>query len=175
MAFERFGLGKDRRCAPPPRKVRDANGTLVYMNAVRINIYGYAYSRCAPRQAPKTGHVEGGCAPPRSVSSSPSCERPHSIVRRYSGGHPLPHEHIRVRGVPPALYAEPNSRRTRIEIFTGDAVVDISGETGDLVRRAAASLVAAPTSRDGARTPGSRLPPPIKGAAEDEARRHPRC
>ena len=175
-SFEGLPLtGKDRHCSPPPRKVRDENGTLVYMKPGRINTYGYVYGRCAPPQDPKTGHVEGGCAPPLSVSSSPSCERPHSIVRRYSGGHPPPHQHIRVRSAPAALYTEPNGRRRRIEIFTGDAVVDISGETGDLVRRAAVRLVAAPTSRDGARTPGSRLPPPIKGAAEDEARRNPRC
>jgi hypothetical protein len=81
-----------------------------------------------------------------------------------------------VRGVPAALYSEPGlARRSKIEIFTGDAVVMISGEDRELVQRAAARIVAAPTSRHGARTPRSRLPAPTAGAAEDGARRNPRC
>ncbi len=166
---------KGRQCAPPPRKVRDANGTLVYMSAGRVNTFAYLYGRCAPPFAPKSGQDEGGCSAPLSVSSTPACERPHSIVRRYGGGNPLPHEHIRVRGVPAALYPTGATPRTKMEVFTRDAVIEIYGKSGDLVRRAAASLVAAPTSRGGVRTPGSRLPPPIKGAAEEDGRRNPRC
>ena len=57
-SFEGLPLtGKDRHCSPPPRKVRDENGTLVYMKPGRINTYGYVYGRCAPPQDPKTGHV----------------------------------------------------------------------------------------------------------------------
>lgn len=62
-----------------------------------------------------------------------------------------------------------------MEIFTGDAVVTIYARTGDLVRRAAANIAAPPSSRNGARAPRSPLPAPIKGAAEDNARRNPRC
>lgn len=141
-----------------------------------MNTVGYIYGNCPPNRDPTTGRIEGGCSPPLSVSSSPTCERPHSIVRRYGGSHPLPHRHIRVRGVPAALYTEGgDTSRRKIEIFTGDAVVVIYGEDGDLVRRAAASIVAAPSSRGGARTTHSRLPAPIKGAAEDNVRRNPRC
>jgi hypothetical protein len=62
-----------------------------------------------------------------------------------------------------------------MEIFTGDAAVVIYGDDGDRVLRAAANIVAAPTSRAGARSPRTRLPAPIEGAAEDDARRNPRC
>ena len=165
--------GKGWQCTPPPRKVRTPRGSLVYSTPGRVNAHHYIYGRCA---APPYADTEGGCAPPLSLSSSPSCERPHSIVRRYGGSAPLRHTHGRIRRAPAALYSEPGpAPRSKIEIFTGDAVVMISGEDRELVRRAAARIVAAPTSRYGARTPRSRLPAPTAGAAEDGARRNPRC
>ena len=169
---------KGRQCDPPPRKIRDADGTLVYFTPGRVNLVHYTYSGCTPSRDPQARGKGSGCPPTVSVTSSPACERPHSLLTRYSVGHPLPHEHIQVRGAPAAVHddAPPSqSPRLSIEIFTGDAAVTIASERAQLVRRAAARLVASPSSPGGARTPASPLPPPVKGAAEDNARRNPPC
>ena len=175
-SFESLPLNhKGWQCTPPPRKVRAASGTIVFFSPGRVNAYSYTYGGCSPRD-PHSGRDESRCPPALSISSSPTCERPHSIVRRYGGGTPLTHTHTRVRGVPAALYSEPGRVPTRkMEIFTGDAVVVIYSKDGDLVRRAAAKIVAAPTSIHGSRTPRGRLPAPVKGAAQDDARRNPPC
>jgi hypothetical protein len=111
-SFEGLPLtSKGWRCSPPPRKVRDVHGTPVYFSPARVNAYTYIYGSCTPPRDPATGRFEGGCPPPLSVSSSPSCERPHSIVRRYGGGTQLRHTHIRIRGVPAALYTEGSRRK----------------------------------------------------------------
>jgi hypothetical protein len=104
------------------------------------------------------------------ISSAPACERPHSLYHRYTGPPELdlgayPHRHSRFRGVPAAVFDD----GTRLELYTNDATVSIVGPDQGTVRRAAAAIVAAPSSRSGQRLRSEDLPPPKHGAFEDDA------
>jgi len=178
-SFEGLKLaGKGRQCEPPPKKLRDPSGRLVYMNPARTNTVFYVYGSCKPPRDPETGlATEGGCTPPLSVNSSPACEQPHSLYARYAaGGSPVPHQHLRVRGAPAAIFGgRPRDDVTRIELYAGDARVLIAGRDAETVRRAAAQIAAPRTSRGGAREASAVLPNAIRGAAEDTATENPRC
>ena len=172
-AFEGLKLTTSGRdCAPPPPKVRSADGTLVYMNFTRQNVVAFLYGTCKP---PSGG--DGGCAPPLSISSSPACEQPRSLYRRYrGGGPPIPHENTSVRGAPAATFDEgPGRGGFRLEVYTGDARVVIAGADPEMVKRAADEMVATSTSPGGAKRPRMELPKPIQGAAEEDARSNPKC
>jgi len=164
----------DRNCEPPPKKIRAANGAVVYQSPGRVNVVSYIYGNCD-----KSGVIEGGCLPPLSVSSHPACERPHSLYSRFSGGGPpMHHQHIRVRGAPAAVFQDGSpgkGGRTRVEIYTADAAVVVAGRDPDLVTRAARKLVAPARSSGGARDAVSDLPLPRRGAAEDDAKENPPC
>jgi len=160
-------LTKDRTCSPPPPKVRAADGTLVYNRMSRLNVVDFIYGRCKPPPG-----TDGGCAPPLSISSSPSCEQPHSLYTRYAAsGGAVPHREIRVRGVPAAMFDEGAGRRFRLEVYTGDARVVIAGADAAMVRRAADEMVAP----SGAAKRRTELPKPIPGAAEHDATVNPKC
>lgn len=162
-----------RLCAPPPPKVRSANGTLVYMRASRQNVVTFIYGTCEP----PSGTDAGGCAPPLSISSYPACEQPHSLYTRYNaGGVPVPHQETRVRDVPAAIFDEgPRGGGTRLEVYAGDARVVIAGTDTRMVKRAADKMIAPSTSPGGAKRAGTELPKPIPGAAEDGATESPKC
>lgn len=162
-----------RLCAPPPPKVRSANGTLVYMRAARQNVVTFIYGTCEP----PPGTDAGGCAPPLSISSHPVCEQPHSLYTRYSaGGAPVPHQETRIRDAPAAIFDEgPRAGGSRIEVYAGDARVVIAGSDAGMVRRAADKMVAPSASPGGAKRYGAELPKPIPGAAEHGATENPKC
>lgn len=163
------GNGRNRQCEPPPEKIPDPSGTLVFEKPGRINLVGYTYGRCKAVS-------ESGCAPPLWVASSPACEQPLSLYRRYTGpvgGRPVPHIRTKFRGAPGIVFDQ--GSRLRIEIYTGDARVVIGGERPDVVRRAAAQIVAPPSSKGGARRPDQDLPQPVAGAADETASRNPSC
>jgi hypothetical protein len=181
-AFDYYFLGESfeglkmaptgRRCAPPPPKVRAADGTIVFMRPVRENVVAFIYGTCKPPPGP-----DGGCPAPLSISSSPACEQPHSLYRRYSGGGPpLPHRETRLRGVPAAIFdGAAQGGFFRIEMYTGDARVVLEGIDAEMVRRAVDKMVAPSTSPGGASRLGTDLPKPLPGAAEDDATKNPKC
>ena len=186
-SFEGLELtNRDRKCDPPPRKIPDDDGTLVYEVPGRINLVSYTYGTCDPQPKSAAAGVEGGCIPPLSVSSTPACERPHSLVHRYATfGPPWPHRHVRIRGAPATVIIEPappgaperpGGGISQIEVYTGDAAVTIAAAGRPrLLRRAAEQLVAPPSSLGGVRSPGAPLPEPREGAAEDDAKENPAC
>lgn len=176
-SFEGIPLvAQERSCDEPPPKLRDARGRLVFLRATRMNTAFSVYGTCQRPRDPRTGLTgDGGCTPPISVSSSPACEQPHSLYRRFSGGSPVPHKHIDVRGAPAAIFKEGTADSMRVEIYTGDARVLITGTDPGVVRRAAAAILATSTSPGGARSAQAALPKAVTGAAEDDATKNPRC
>lgn len=177
QSFEGLPLtGRDRICTPPPEQLRDESGVLVYETPTRGNMYFYVYGNCDPPRDARTGRtLEGGCTPPMSITSSPACEQPHSLYTRFaSRGYPLPHKHVLVRQAPAAIFTD-GPRQTRIEIYTGDARVLVTGIDAQAVRRAAEQIAATPGSRRGAETADTPLPKPVAGAADDDAVSNPSC
>lgn len=161
-----------RRCAPPPPKVRAADGTLVYMRPSRQNVVAFIYGTCKPPPG-----TDGGCPAPLSISSFPACEQPRSLYRRYSaGGDPAPYEETRLRGAPAAIFDEASQGDLfRLEIYTGNARVVIAGTDAEMVKRAVDKMVAPGASPGGAKRVGTELPGPIPGAADPDATENPKC
>ena len=172
-SFEGLNLTtSDRQCAPPPSKVRAADGALVYRGLGRQNTVTFIYGTCDPPAG-----ADGGCSPPLSISSHPACEQPRSLYKRYSGGRTrLPYEETRVRGAPAGIFDERSpGGRFRLEIYTGDARVSIAGDDAEMVKRAADQMVAPSSSPGGSKRPGTELPEPIPGASDPDATKNPKC
>lgn len=170
-------VSAQRECEPPPKKIRDAAGTLVYERGGRVNVVSYIYGRCAPPNIGRTSQSADGCVPPLQVTSAPACEQPHSLYTRYKvggdGGPSVPHKHVRIRGVSAAVFRDGGPMR--VEIYAGNAKVVVSGRDPSLVARAGLNVIAHPASRGGMRSPDGALPQPRKGAAEDQATASPPC
>lgn len=156
--------GRRRSCEPPPAVVRSDAGALVHECPVRVNDVAYVYGDCAlPAKS------EGGCVPPLQIISSPGCERPHSLYRRYIGPPelglgPEPHQDVEFRGVKMSVF----DQGTRLELYTGDATVTIAANTATRVAQAALAMVAAPSSRSGQRAGGAALPQANPGVADED-------
>ena len=146
---------------------------MVYFQPGRVNLRAYYYRTCEVEPNPETGQVEGGCVPPLQVVSSPACELPISLYKRYTapGARPRPLEKTQVRGAPAFSF----TGGTKVMLYTGDAVVTITGWHADQVRRAAAQLRAPLSSRGGAHRPDGALPEPVARAADENAGRNPTC
>ncbi|MGH3031467.1 MAG: hypothetical protein ACRDNE_12045 [Gaiellaceae bacterium] len=105
---------------------------------------------------------DAGCAPPLQVQVWRACERNLPSYSRTPAGDPLPHEKVRVRGVPAAFFEGGG----RLELYTGDVSVVLFGEGRDQLLRAAGALRGANVEI----ASEVDLPPPADGALEGRLR-----
>ncbi len=115
----------------------------------------YLYGTCKPDS-------DGGCPIPLEVQSWAACKRNLSVYSLTPDGRPLPHERLKIRGVPAALFED----GTRLEIYTGETTVVIFGSAEAQLKRAADAM--RPVSGHG--KPGSPLPAPAPGALTGKLR-----
>jgi hypothetical protein len=173
-SFEGLALtASDRHCDPPPALIPNANGTMVHQRPGRVNVRAYFYGTCEAQPNPETGQIEGGCVPPLQVVTSPACEQPISLYKRYAAPGARPDQLVRtqVRGAPAFVL----SAGTKVLLYTSDAVVTVTGRDAGQVRRALAQLRAPLSSRGGARRSESELPEPVARAADENAAQNPTC
>jgi len=173
-SFEGLALtASDRHCDPPPALIPNPNGTMVHQQPGRVNVRAYYYGTCEAKPNPETGQIEGGCVPPLQVVTSPACEQPISLHKRYTapGARPDPLVRTQVRGAPAFVL----SAGTKVSLYTSDAVVTVTGRDAGQVRRALAQLRAPLSSRGGAHRSGSELPEPVARAADENAGQNPAC
>jgi hypothetical protein len=123
---------------------------------VRGNYISYLYGDCEPP-------TDGGCPYPLEVQTAPACEWNPSVFSPH-----LHRESLRVRGVPAAYL----SQQKQLQLYTGDATVDIYGHDKEQILDAAESLRSVPEDqrpeKQPVRGPGVDLPAPARGAIEDE-------
>ena len=123
---------------------------------VRGNYISYIYGDCEPE-------TDGGCPYPLEVQTAPVCEWNPSVFSPH-----LQREGLSVRGVRAAYFAH----QKQLQLYTGDATVDIYGHDKDQILDAAESLQSVPENqrpeKQPATAPGADLPPPARGAVEDE-------
>ena len=99
---------------------------------------------------------DSGCSPPLQVQVWRACERNLSSYALTPAGDPLPHQRVRLRGVPAAFF----EGGARLELYTGDVSVVLFGEGRNQLRRAAEALRGANVGVGRA----ADLPPPVEGA-----------
>jgi hypothetical protein len=123
-------------------------------NTIRPNYIAYLYGTCE------------GCAPPLQIQSYPACER---SLADYQVDENTPYPHAEPQTLPGGAVQVSFDGRTRVEIYTGQSTIVISGDDPELVARAAQSLsrdqaapaVATPTASD---ETAAEFPPPANGA-----------
>jgi hypothetical protein len=141
-AFDGLTLsGRIRRLEPP-----DPGETF------GADFYSYLYGSCT------SDSIDGACPLPLEIQSWAACKRNLSVYTEAPDGRPVPHENLKIRGVPAALFEE----GTRLEIYTGTTTVVIFGSDLDRMNRAAVAMF----SVDGRIKPKQTLPAPAPGALQ---------
>ena len=124
---------------------------------VRGNYIAYLYGDCDP------SGMEGGCPYPLEVQTAPACEWNPAVFSAY-----LAREPRALRGVQAAYFAE----QKRLQVYTGDATVDIYGHEKEQILAAAESLQSVPEDQRPEKQPAvsraADLPAPAPGALQDE-------
>lgn len=155
--FGEYALGPQFSGLPATTRGRECDPLTQGAPAASHRNFAFTiYGDCTPQP-------NQGCAPPLQVQSFPACERNLALYARYPDpdGRPYPYELTSVRGVPAAVFDD----GTRVEVYTGDTTVMISGHSRGLVSAAAAALQG--RTRDGANVSTSGpLPQPEAGALQ---------
>lgn len=118
----------------------------------RANFVAFRYGDCAP--------LDGeGCPAPLELQVWPACERTFSSYSLTPAGDPLPHQRLKVRGVPAAFF----EGGRRLELYTGSVSVVMFGQGRAQLLRAAEALQG--VNGAGVES-GEPLPLPVHGALE---------